>query len=88
MQQGAELARSWGSGDPGALPLHGMLLAEAQCTLWKPQAGDGGTVGRTQCLWQREGAASGTGAHPAGLGLPAAWRVLVGPWGPVCDTRV
>lgn len=73
MQQGAELARSWGSGDPGALPLHGMLLAEAQCTLWKPQAGDGGTVGRTDAVPVAAGGGRlGDGRSPRGPGPPGS----------------
>lgn len=68
MQQGAEPARSWGSGDPGVLPLHGMLLAEAQCTLEAAGWGrrDSRTDGRSAC-------GSGRGP-PRGRALtPRAW---------------
>lgn len=64
-QQGAEPARSWGSEDPGELSLPGVLLAEAQCTLWKPQAGDRHTD---------------AGPVPAGGGLPWGRALTLWAW--------
>lgn len=67
MQQGAELARSWGSGDPGALPLHGMLLAEAQCTL------EAAGWGRTDAVPVAAGGGRlGDGRSPRGPGPPGS----------------
>lgn len=82
-QQGAEWAGSWPTGAPGELSLQGMLLAEARgprgsCRL--------GTSTQRQ-YWPRGGRWLGEGTHLP-PGLLAAWRVLVRPWEPLCDTRV